>query len=327
MFNAVDSHTEGMPTRVITSGVGTLPGATMADRRLYLMNERDDLRTLLMTEPRGHSAMSGAILQPPTRPDADVGVVFIEVSGCLPMCGHGTIGTATVLVETGLVPVKEPVTDIRIETPAGLVHAAVQVADGRASSVTVQPGPAYLHLRDARVAVDGIGAVTLDLAWGGNFYAILPAASVGLDVRPEQHAELIRVGLRIIAAVNEQLAFEHPEQPEIAECKHVILTSPDGGARSAVVIHPGWIDRSPCGTGTSARMAALATRGELGLQTDYVHESLIGSAFTGRLVEETRVGPYPAFVPTITGRAWITGLASYLLDPDDPFPAGFQIGQ
>jgi proline racemase len=327
MFHAVDSHTEGMPTRVITSGVGTLPGATMADRRLYLMNERDDLRTLLMTEPRGHSAMSGAILQPPTRPDADVGVVFIEVSGCLPMCGHGTIGTATVLVETGLVPVKEPITDIRIETPAGLVHAAVRVADGHARSVTFQNVPAYLHLRDAQVAVDGLGSITLDLAWGGNFYAIVPAGSVGLDVRPDQHDELIRVGLRIIDAVNEQLEFAHPQQPEIAECKHVILTSPDGDARSAVVIHPGWIDRSPCGTGTSARMAALATRGELGLETGYVHKSLIGSTFTGRLVEETTVGPYQAFVPTITGRAWITGLASYLLDPDDPFPAGFQIGQ
>src|SRR6266568_2467338 len=327
MFNAVDSHTEGMPTRVITSGVGTLPGATMADRRLYLMNERDDLRTLLMTEPRGHSAMSGAILQPPTRPDADVGVVFIEVSGCLPMCGHGTIGTATVLVETGLVPVKEPITDIRIETPAGLVHAAVRVSDGHARSVTFQNVPAYLHLRDAQVQVDGLGAVTLDVAWGGNYYAILPAGSVGLDVRPDQHDELIRVGLRIIDAVNEQLEFAHPEQPEIAECKHVILTSVDRDARSAVVIHPGWIDRSPCGTGTSARMATLATRGELGLDTDFEHRSLIGSMFTGRLLEETTVGAYRAFVPTITGRAWITGLASYLLDPDDPFPAGFQMGQ
>ncbi len=327
MFNAVDSHTEGMPTRVITSGVGTLPGATMADRRLYMMNERDDLRTLLMTEPRGHSAMSGAILQPPTRPDADVGVVFIEVSGCLPMCGHGTIGTATVLVETGLVPVKEPITDIRIETPAGLVHAAVRVSDGHARSVTFQNVPAYLHLRDAQVEVDGLGAVTLDVAWGGNYYAILPAASVGLDVRPDQHDELIRVGLRIIDAVNEQLEFAHPEQPEIAECKHVILTSTDRDARSAVVIHPGWIDRSPCGTGTSARMAALATRGELGLDTDFEHRSLIGSMFTGKLLEETTVGAYRAFVPTITGRAWITGLASYLLDPDDPFPAGFQMGQ
>lgn len=330
VFGAIDSHTEGMPARVITSGVGTLPGATMADRRLYLMNERDDLRTLLMTEPRGHSAMSGAILQPPTRPDADVGVVFIEVSGCLPMCGHGTIGTATVLVETGMVPVKEPVTEIRIETPAGLVHASVEVEDGHARAVTIQNVPSYLHLRDASVDVEGIGELTVDLAWGGNFYTILPAAALGLAVEPAQHDALVAAGLRIIEAVNAQLDFAHPEQPDIAECKHVILTGPgeDGpfSGRSAVAIHPGWVDRSPCGTGTSARMAQLATRGELPLHTDYVHRSLIGSRFTGRLVEQTAVGDFGAFVPTITGRAWLTALASYLLDPDDPFPAGFLMG-
>jgi proline racemase len=330
MFSAVDSHTEGMPTRVITSGVGTLPGATMAQRRRYLMDERDDLRTLLMTEPRGHGAMSGAILQPPARPDADVGVVFIEVSGCLPMCGHGTIGTATVLVETGMVPVKEPVTQIRIDTPAGLVVASVQVRDGRAEAVTIRNVPAYLHARDAVVKLDGIGPIRLDLAWGGNFYAILPAADVGLAVLPDRHDDLVAAGLRVMRAVNEQLDFAHPEQPDVADCRHVILTGPgDAGAdsRSTVVIHPGYVDRSPCGTGTSARMAALAARGELALHTDFVHQSLIGSRFTGRLVERSTVGGYPAFVPTITGRAWITGLATYLLDPDDPFPAGFQMGQ
>jgi proline racemase len=326
-FTAVDSHTEGMPTRVITSPV-VLPGQSMADRRRYLMSERDDLRTLLMCEPRGHASMSGAILQPPTRPDADVGVVFIEVSGCLPMCGHGTIGTATVLVETGLVPVKEPVTEIRIETPAGLVQASVQVRDGRALSVTIRNVASYLHLRDATVRVPGLGQVCLDVAWGGNFYAIVPAASVGVAVVPERYGELVEVGLRVMGAVNEQLDFAHPERPELAECRHVVLTAPGeaGVARAATAIHPGWIDRSPCGTGTSARMAALATRGELGLDTDFVHASLIGSRFTGRLIAETTVGPYRAFIPTITGRAWITALATYLLDPDDPFPAGFQIG-
>jgi proline racemase len=329
MFTAVDSHTEGMPTRVITSGVGVLPGETMADKRRYLMSERDDLRRLLMTEPRGHSAMSGSILQPTSRPDADVGVVFIEVSGCLPMCGHGTIGTATVLVETGMVEVKEPVTDIRIETPAGLVRAAVHVSDGHASAVTIQNVPSYLHLRDATAEVPGIGPVTFDLAWGGNFYAILPAASVNLHVEPVQHDALVEVGLRIMAAINEQIEFAHPGQPEINECRHVILTEPpaDGVYQSAVAIHPGWVDRSPCGTGTSARMAARYARGELALGADFVHASLIGSRFVGRLTGETTVGSYPAVIPTVTGRAWITALATYVLDPDDPFPAGFLMGQ
>jgi proline racemase len=327
-FTAIDSHTEGMPTRVITAGVGLLPGATMADKRRHLMRERDDLRTLLMTEPRGHAAMSGAILQPPTRPDADVGIVFIEVSGCLPMCGHGTIGTATVLVETGMVTVAEPVTVLQIETPAGLVEASVRVEDGAARAVTIRNVPSYLHHRDAPIEVPGRGRLCLDLAWGGNFYAILPAADMGLAVEPEQHDDLVAAGLAILTAVNDQLQFAHPEQPEIAECRHVILTGRGGdgvNARSAVVIHPGWVDRSPCGTGTSARMAALAARGQLALNTDYVHASLIGSRFTGRLVARTTVGDFPAVVPTITGRAWLTGLATYLLDPDDPFPAGFLV--
>jgi proline racemase len=329
VYGAVDSHTEGMPTRVITSGVGPLPGATMADRRRYLMSERDDLRTLLMYEPRGHAAMSGAILQPPCRPDADAGVVFIEVSGCLPMCGHGTIGVATVLVETGAVEVKEPVTGIRLDTPAGLIEAAVEVADGRARAVTIRNVPAYLHLRDAVVTVPGFGPLPVDLAWGGNFYAILPAASVGLEVRPPAHDALVTAGLAVLAAVGEQLSFAHPEHEDITECHHVIFTAPagePGAGRAATVIHPGWIDRSPCGTGTSARMAQLHARGELALHQEFAHYSLIGSRFTGELVETTSVGGFAAVVPTIRGRAWVTGLASYLLDPDDPFPAGFLIG-
>ena len=330
VFGAVDSHTEGMPTRVITSGVGVLPGATMFDRMRYLVTERDDLRTLLMCEPRGHAAMSGAILQPPTRQDADVGVVFIEVSGCLPMCGHGTMGAATVLVETGMVEIKEPVTLIRLDTPAGLVEASVEVADGRAVSVTIRNVASYLHLRDAVVRVPGRGELTLDLAFGGNFYAILPAASAGLEVRPDRHDEIIDTGLQIMDAVNEQLEFAHPENPEISACRHVIFTAPGYGqfsARAAVAIHPGWVDRSPCGTGTSARMAQLAARGELGLHENFVHGSLIGTSFTGRLVDTVTVGGFPGVIPTVRGRAWVTGMGHYLLDPDDPFPAGFLIGK
>ncbi|HTX01952.1 MAG TPA: proline racemase family protein, partial [Acidimicrobiales bacterium] len=282
VITAVDSHTEGMPTRVVTGGVGELPGASMAARRRYLMTERDSLRTLLMHEPRGHSAMSGSILQNPTRPDADWGVVFIEVSGCLPMCGHGTMGTATVLVETGMVEVKEPVTLIRFDTPAGLVEASVEVDDGRALSVTLRNVPAYLHHRDAHLRVPGVGEVVLDLAWGGNFYAILPAASVGLTVSPAEHDELVTTGLRVMAAVNEQLEFAHPDEPSIDYCHHVVLTAPGDGevsGRAAVAIHPGWLDRSPCGTGTSARMAQLHARGELGLEEEYVHASVLGSRF------------------------------------------------
>ena len=329
VFGAVDSHTEGMPTRVITSGVGELPGATMAERRLYVMNQRDDLRTLLMHEPRGHSAMSGAILQSSTRPDADVGVVFIEVSGCLPMCGHGTIGTATVLVETGMVPVKEPITVIRLDTPAGLVEASVEVEDGRAKSVTIRNVPAYLHLRGATVTVPGVGELTIDLAWGGNFYALLPAASVGLAVRPSLHDDLIRAGLEVMAAINDQLSFVHPEHQSINYCHHVVLTEPGDGTvsgRAAVAIHPGWLDRSPCGTGTSARMAQLHARGELSLGEDYVHASVLGTRFTGRLIGTTKVGGFDAVIPTVRGRAWLTGLATLSPGPRRPLPRRLPLG-
>jgi proline racemase len=322
---AVDSHTEGMPTRVVTGGVEPLPGDTMLERKLHFEAQRDDLRLLLMREPRGHSAMSGAILQPPTRDDADWGVLFIEVSGCLPMCGHGTIGVATVLVETGMVAVREPETVVRLDTPAGLVEARVAVADGRAEAVTIRNVASFLHARDQVVAVDGLGEVRYDMAFGGNFYALVDAASVGLEVDPARAAELIDAGARIREAVPVPV---HPADERIAGCHHVVFHAPGGDgadARNATSIHPGWLDRSPCGTGTSARMAALHARGELAIGEDFVNESVIGTRFTGRLVAETEVGGAPAVVPEVTGRAWITGMGQYLLDERDPFPAGFAL--
>jgi len=328
VFAAVDSHTEGMPTRVITGGVGPIPGATMLERKLHFEREMDDLRLLLMREPRGHGAMSGAILQPPLHPDADWGVVFIEVSGCLPMCGHGTIGVATVLVETGMVEVASPETVVRLDTPAGLVEARVAVEDGRASSVALRNVPSFLLGRDREVRVNG-STLTYDMAFGGNFYAILPASSAGLAVDPARGGELIERGLEVMAAINEAERPEHPADTRIAGCRHVIFTAPgdDGprSQRSATSIHPGWLDRSPCGTGTSAKLAALHARGELGVGEEFVNRSVIGTRFGGRIVAETSVGGMPAVVPEITGRAWITGMGQYVLDPEDPFPTGFSL--
>lgn len=326
VFHAVDSHTEGMPTRVITGGVGTIPGKTMAERRLWFMENSDHIRKLLMNEPRGHAAMSGAILQPPTRDDADYGVLYIEVSGLLPMCGHGTIGVATVLVETGMVEVVEPVTEIRLDTPAGLVIASVQVNDGHATAVTIKNVPSFADRLDASVQVPGLGAVNYDLAFGGNFYAVVDLESIGLPFERERKQELIKAGLAIMAAINEQDEPVHPERDDIRGCHHVYLKAPDSDAehsRHAMAIYPGWFDRSPCGTGTSARMAQLHARGELELETDFLNESFIGSQFTGRLVGTTTVGDKPAVIPTVTGRAWVTGTAQYFLDPTDPFPEGF----
>ncbi|MEU2509523.1 proline racemase family protein [Streptomyces sp. NPDC007863] len=327
VYHAVDSHTEGMPTRVVTGGVGVIPGATMAEKRLHFIEHRDSLRTLLMYEPRGHAAMSGAILQPPTRPDADYGVLFVEVSGLLPMCGHGTIGVATVLVETGMVPVVEPVTTVRLDTPAGLVSVDVRVEDGAARSVTLTNVPAFSVGLDLKTEVPGYGTVTYDLAYGGNFYAFVELDALGLPFDRAHKQDLLTAGLAIMDAIN---AGEdrpvHPEDPAVAGVKHVYLAAPGSDAvrsRHAMAIHPGWFDRSPCGTGTSARMAQLHARGLLPLGTDFVNESFIGTEFTGRLVAETTVGGRPAVVPTVTGRAWITGTAQYFLDPTDPFPAGF----
>jgi proline racemase len=319
-----------MPTRVVTGGVAPIPGSTLLERKLQFEAHKHDQRLLLMREPRGHGAMSGAILQPPTRPDADWGVLFIEVSGLLPMCGHGTIGVATVLVETGMVEVTEPETVIRLDVPAGLVEARVAVENGRATAVTIRNVPSFLHTRDQVVDVPGIGPVSYDMAFGGNFYAITPAADADLVVDPSRNAELIEKGLAVMAAINASDRPVHPGDARINGCHHVVFHEPgrDGAdAVAATSIHPGWLDRSPCGTGTSARMAQLWARGELALETPFVNQSVIGTRFTGRLIEETSVAGVPAVVPEITGRAWVTGMSQYLLDDSDPFPAGFSLSQ
>ncbi|MFE7128498.1 proline racemase family protein [Streptomyces sp. NPDC057617] len=343
VFHAVDSHTEGMPTRVITGGVGVVPGATMFDRRRYFVEHLDHIRKFLMNEPRGHSAMSGAILQPPTRPDADYGVLFIETSGCLPMCGHGTIGVATVLVETGMVEVVEPVTTIRLDTPAGLVVAEVRVEGGAAKAVTLRNVPSFALGLDRTVRVGPWGDIPYDMAFGGNFYAIVALEKLGIPFERAEKQRLLDAGLAIMAAINEQDRPVHPGNPEISGCHHVYLAAPGSDARHsrhAMVIHPGWFDRSPCGTGTSARMAQLHARGELALDTDFDNESFIGTHFTGRLVEQGQLGgragaqadgqggsggALTTVTPLITGRAWITGTAQYHYDPDDPFPEGFEL--
>jgi proline racemase len=316
-----------MPTRVIVGGVGVIPGATMAERRKYFVSHMDDLRTLLMFEPRGHAAMSGAILQPPTRPDCDFGVLYIEVSGCLPMCGHGTIGVATVLVETCMVEVVEPVTRIRLDTPAGRVVAEVAVEDGVARAVTIENVPSFSWALDHWVDLPGYGMIKYDIAFGGNFYAIVDLAQIHLAFDRAQQQRIAEAGLAVMAAINTSRRPVHPESPDIDGCHHVQFIAPGSDAkhsRHAMVIYPGWFDRSPCGTGTSARMAQLHARGELPLNQDFVNESFIGTRFIGRLIEQTTVGGQIAVIPAITGRAWVTGTAQYQLDPTDPFPAGFR---
>jgi proline racemase len=307
IITAVDSHTEGEPARVVIGGaVPFIPGKTMFEKRLWCIKNMDNFRTMLMYEPRGHSAMSGSIVMEPTSPQADIGVLFIEVSGWLPMCGHGTIATCTVLVETGIIEAKEPVTKFTLDTPAGLVKAEVEVD------------------------VPGISKLRLDIAYGGNFYAILNAKDVGLEVKPEHNNELIEAGRKIRVALNEQVKVVHPENSKIDFCSHVRFLGPTKlskvGTRNAVIYGPGQIDRSPCGTGTSAEVAMNYAKGKLKLNQEFVSESIIGSHFVAKAVEETKVANLKAIVPAITGRAWVLGIQQFVLDPDDPFPNGFYLG-
>ena len=331
LLSAVDSHTGGNAERVVLGGVPPIPGATMMEKARYVRENLDYLRTLLVHEPRGHGNMYASFVVPPTREEADFGILFLEPGGYATMCGHGTIAICTVLVETGMVETEGRETDIVLDTPAGLVRAKVHVRDGKAEAVTFKNVPSFLYQADVVVDVPDLGRLTVDIAYGGNFYAILGADQVELDVVPEQADRLIAVGTKIWRAVNEQVEIHHPEEPEIDCVNYVEFSAPPtdplATMKNAVVVPPAGMDRSPCGTGTSAKVATLHAKGELGIGEDFIHESIIGSLFIGRAIEETMVGDFKAVVPTITGRAWIMGLHQFVLDPEDPFPAGFLLGK
>lgn len=329
-FSVIDAHTAGSPVRVVVGGVGPVPGATIAEKRDFLRTHRDDIRTLLMYEPRGHSGMSGSILLDPCDPRADVGVVFIEVTGWLPMCGHGTIGTVTAMIESGIVPMVEPVTEVVLDVPAGLVRARAQVSHGSVTSVTIANVAAYLAARDVEVDVPGWGRVTLDVAYGGNFYPIVNAADLGINLVPTQAERILAATRAVRSALAEVFHPVHPETPWINGIDHVMLAGPVSGepksSRNTVLYGENGIARDPCGTGTSARMAQLFARGQLDVGEPFVHEGLIGTAYQGHIESITRVGEHKAVLTFVQGSAYITGTANYLLDPADPLPVGFGIG-
>ncbi len=326
VIQVVDSHTEGMPTRVVMSGVPEIPGETMAAKREYFLAEMNDLRTFLMCEPRGHEAMSGALLQPTTRPDADFGVIYMEVLGSVAMCGHGAMGVATVLVEAGMVQQQEPITSVRLDTPAGLVTADVQVVDGHARSVTITNVASFSYQLDQQIQVPGWGVVDYDLAYGGNFCVMVEMDRLGLAFDRSEGPQIMAAGLAILAEITNVAPPIHP-LGDVSGLRHVQFLAPGSNgthSKHAMVIGPGWFDRSPCGTGTSARMAQLHARGDLGLHSDFVNESFLGTRFIGRIENTTTVAGYPAVTPRVSGRAWITGTSQFTLDPTDVFPAGFR---
>jgi proline racemase len=329
MFTTVDTHTAGEPTRTITGGIPHIPGKTVSDKMLYLKEHYDWIRKMLMFEPRGNEVMSGVILTEPCNPEADLGVIFIEVGGYLPMCGHDTIGVSTMLVETGMVEVTEPYTEIKLDTPAGLVKVTVKVKDGKALEAGFLNIPSFVFASDLEVKVPELGKVKLDICYGGNVYAIVSANQFEFNLLPEEATRIVDIGNKIKAVLNEQVKVYHPELPFVDRVTHVEFSKGPISShlyKNAVVIPPGSIDRSPCGTGTAAKAAQLYQKGLVVLGSEFTHESILGTRFKCRIVKESQVGEFEAVITEITGSAHITGFCNFVLSPDDPLPEGYRLG-
>lgn len=322
----IDSHTMGEPTRIIYDGFPTLQGSTMMEKKRDVMTRWDFLRRALMLEPRGHRDMFGALLTEPLDPRADLGVIFMESGGYLNMCGHGSMGVCAMAVETGLVPVKEPYTDITLETPSGLISGRVRVKNGRAMEVTILNVPAFLYKEDVQVSLPSGREIVCDIAFGGSFFALVDADALELPITPQGAEALSTLGMEILSALNTTVEIHHPEL-DITTVDLVEFYSHKAGdgadMRNCVVFGDAQVDRSPCGTGTSAKIATLCHKGKLGLHEKFVYESITGSRFTGEAVGKTKVGEYEAILPQITGCAYITGLNQWVLREDDPLKQGF----
>ena len=342
MISSVDLHACGEPGSVIVGGVRDVPGATMFAKMQYLARHHDDLRLRMLREPRGYPAANCNLILPPTHPESDAGFVIMEQVEYPPMSGTNTICVTTTLLETGMVPMREPVTELTLEAPAGLIPVRAECRGGKVTHVSFRNVPAFAVHLDTAIEVRTLGTVSVDVAWGGMFYVIADARQFGLSLVPDEGRDITRIGELIKAATQEQLPVMHPDNPEIRDVTIAQLSGPPASSenhrRNAVVVSTGkldwerpstWtgaIDRSPCGTGTCAKMATLHARGTLGLDQPFRHEGILGTVFTGRLLEETTVGPYRAVVPELSGTAWITGIAQYVVDPEDPFPNGFTVG-
>ena len=327
-FVCIDGHTCGNPVRLVVAGAPGLTGASMSARRQDFVLRYDWIRTALMFEPRGHDVMSGAILYPPCRDDCDTGILYIEVSGCLPMCGHGTIGAVTFALEQGLVSARDA-GRLRLDTPAGLVIAGYERPDRFVERVRLTNVPSYLALADVHIACPGLGELVVDIAYGGNFYAIVePQANYG-GLEQLSARDILRMSPELRQRLNERIEVVHPEDPTIRSISHIMWTGPArdprAHARNAVFYGDNAIDRSPCGTGTSARMAQLEARGTLRIGEEFVHESIIGSLFEGRIEGVARVGEHSAIVPSVAGWACLTGLNTIFVDERDPYAHGFQL--
>jgi 4-hydroxyproline epimerase len=325
-FFCIDGHTCGNPVRLVAGGGPDLKGATMLEKRTHFLAEYDWIRTGLMFEPRGHDIMSGSILYPPTREDCDVAILFLETSGCLPMCGHGTIGTVSMAIENGLIKPKTPGM-VRLDTPAGPVTATYRMDGDHVEEVRITNVASFLHSRGLEVECPGLGPLTVDVAYGGNFYAIVDPQENFSDMADMNAGDLLRLSPALRRALNDAYSFVHPEKPDIHGLSHILWTGKPrevgATARNAVFYGDKAIDRSPCGTGTSARMAQWAALGKLKAGDEFIHESIIGSLFKGRVEQTAKVGDLDAIIPSIGGWARQTGLNTIFIDDRDPFAHGF----
>jgi proline racemase len=324
VIHCVDAHAEGEPSRIVVGGVLDVPGDTMLEKMRHLEREADSLRRLIIHEPRGMAPLSGDIVFPSKR--ADAGFVIMESSSYEGMSGTNTLNTAAVLLETGLVEAVEPVTELVLEAPAGLVRVRADVRDGRVQMLTFENVPSFALQLGATVEVPGMDALEVDVAYGGAFCAFVDAEALGFAIVPDEARDLADLGERIRPHVNEQLEIAHPLEPALSHLSFVVFVAPPlsgGDARHATIVSPGRLDRSPTGTATSARMAVLDARGELG--ETYVAESVLDTRFSGRVAGRTRVGELEAIVPAISGRAWITGFHQLVVDPSDPLAGGFTL--
>lgn len=342
LTTAIDLHACGEPGRVIIGGVLDVPGKTMFEKKQYLEQHMDGLRKRMLREPRGYPAANCNLILPPTDKRAQAGFVIMEQVEYPPMSGSNTICVVTALLETGIVNATEPVTTLTLETPAGLIHVRADLQNGKVKRVAFENVPSFAVFLDKPIEVPHLGTVTVDVGFGGMFYVIAEAAPLGLRLTPDEGRDIVRIGEMVKAAAREQLPVAHPENPEIQGITIAELTgpptNPDAVAKNAVIVSTGqldwnrpatWtgsLDRSPCGTGTCARMAVLHAKGKLDVGVPFPHEGILGTIFTGRLLRETQVGIYQALVPELSGTAWITGFAQYVVDPEDPFPEGYTLG-
>lgn len=328
IFTTIDAHAAGEPLRIIAAGAPPLPGATILERRRFMAEHYDDVRRTLLFEPRGHADMYGAVLTPPVTPGADFGVLFLTNEGYSTMCGHGVIALTTALLETGMLPRCEPRTEVVYDSPAGLIRATASVNDDRVTAVAFRNVPSFRYATAVEVETSA-GPVLADVAFGGAFYALIDAAALGVEVLPENASRLTTLGMEVKRAVMQALDIVHPEEPELGGIYGTIVSAPprssEADGRNITIYAEGAVDRSPCGTGTSAKLACLYADGRVGLDEAYVHESVIGTTFTGRVLGETRVGPFPAVETEIAGRGFLTGFHQFVVDPDDPTAGGFLV--